>query len=919
VTVTHRDVAVRCLVGLLLAAAGAATWLLVDSGAGGPGEPTLWVLPVLALLVAAAEYLQVRFRFGREVDGINLVEAALAPLLFAFAGWQAVAAAAAGQLLAALLRRNAPVKAAFNVAQWSLATACGAAVVAAGDDRGLTLATVGKLLLALLVVALVNNAAFTVVVTLSSGDPAREVLDRLSPVLLPGWLGGVVVNAAIGLLFVASYVGEPATALAFGVPLALLHLAYQGQAAARADRARLDGLHRAATALSEPLDPREAIATFLREVSTTFEARLAVLVLRVDGGREVHRLERAVDGSLATAATVLAEADDAPTLGGVLASLPGPVAVRSDDTGPLALALATEQGRDCLAAPLRDEDRLLGALVVVDRSGFEGAPDEDLAVVEALAREASSAFAKGRLLGQVMEERHKLREIITSTSDGIATVDPDGTVLSWNPAMVRITGIPVDAVVGRPGALRRLGATTREGTTVELADWATTSELPSEVVVRGPLGPRRLACSYSTTQREDAAGAPLLVVVARDVTPAEEMAKLREQFRRLVEMEAAQRVVVEHLQEAVMPPRPAVEGVELGVTYVASDPSSPTGGDLYDCQVLPTGEVHLAVVDVLGHGVRATQDALAVVHALRTVVFDGTPLQEVVGRCDALLGRQDPDLVATVVLARYHPATGRLLVASGGHPPPLVVGADGQVRQVVAHGGAIGWPGAGSDDVTETWLSAGDSLVLYTDGLVESTRDILEGLELLARHAGTVVTLDAQAQSASLVTAALQDGDRRDDTLALVLRRTAEVPSTASTSWDVDRSPEGAASTRRALSSWLRARGVEYDDAALVAGELLANAVRAARASVSLDVSLADGVLRLRVVDDGPGLEGVPRAADSDSESGRGLHIVRAVASDLQIEGSVTGTCVTATLDLRRVPVPLQPVGRESGTGLPTG
>ncbi|MDP3712869.1 MAG: SpoIIE family protein phosphatase [Mycobacteriales bacterium] len=913
-TSVRRPVAVGAFVLGLAVAASAVTVGLVVDDARGPGDPAPLVLPVLALLVGLAEFLQVRFRLGRHVNGLNLVEAVLAPLLFAFAGWQAVAAVASGQAVAGLLRRNDSLKLVFNVAQWSLATALGATAVHAVGGDGFDVRGLLGVLLGLALVALVNHAAFAVVLAISNGGGVGAVLTGLAPVVLPGWLGGLAVNAAVGLLFTASYDGHPATVPVFAVPLVLLHLAYRGQAAARAERARVAGLQRAASALSQPIDPREAIGAYLHEVAATFDARLVMLVLRTDGSREVHRLERAVDGSLAGEPTVLVEGDDALSLAGVMAALPGPVEVRRTDTGPLALALAGEQGRDCLAAPLRDDARLIGALLVVDRAGFESAGREEIAIVEALAREATSAFAKGRLLATVLEERRKLDEIISSTSDGIATLDEDGTVLSWNPALERITGALAVGVVGRPGALRRLHLTTRTGLPVDLASWTTRGDLPSEVLVRGPAGPRRLACSYSTAER--LGEQPTLVVVARDVTPAEEMEQLRAQFRQLVEMEAAQRVVVEHLQEAVMPPRPDVDGVELGVTYVASDPSSPTGGDLYDCQVLPTGELHLAVVDVLGHGVRATQDALAVVHALRNVVFDGTPLQDVVGRCDELLGRQDPELVATVVLARYQPTTGRLLVASGGHPPPLVVGSDGQVRQVVAHGGAIGWPGAGSDDVTETWLAPGDSLLLYTDGLVESTRDILQGLEDLAEHAGTVASLDAQSQSASLVEAALREGDRRDDTLALVLRRTVAAVVAPTARWDVGAGPEGAAAARRQLTAWLRARAVDADDAALAAGELLANAVRAARSRVELSVSLEGNRLVLQVDDDGPGLDGLPSRAVASSESGRGLHIVQAVSEDLQISGDATGTRVIAVLELRKVPtpwtVPAPATGRET-------
>ena len=165
-----------------------------------------------------------------------------------------------------------------------------------------------------------------------------------------------------------------------------------------------------------------------------------------------------------------------------------------------------------------------------------------------------------------------------------------------------------------------------------------------------------------------------MVVVARDVTPVEDLARLRQEFSRLVEAEAAQRLVAEQLQQAVMPARPDVDRRRAGRRRTSPPtPTSPTGGDLYDCQVLPDGDLHLCVVDVLGHGVEATQDALTVMHTVRTVVLDGTPLQDVVARADLLLGRQAPELVATVVLARYTPTTGELRVVSGGHPPALVV------------------------------------------------------------------------------------------------------------------------------------------------------------------------------------------------------------------------------------------------------
>src|SRR5207248_9736234 len=68
----------------------------------------------------------------------------------------------------------------------------------------------------------------------------------------------------------------------------------------------------------------------------------------------------------------------------------------------------------------------------------------------------------------------------------------------------------------------------------------------------------------------------------------------------LAEVQAAQREVVHQLQEAVRPPTPPVEGAELGVYYEPADPEAGTGGDLYDWVVLSDGDLHVAVVDVMG-------------------------------------------------------------------------------------------------------------------------------------------------------------------------------------------------------------------------------------------------------------------------------------------------------------------------------
>jgi PAS domain S-box-containing protein len=757
-----RVVAFVALLACGAAAAGGAVAALPA-----PGTPEWWTLPVLGALLVAGTWFVVPFRLGEDVDAVNLVEAALAPLLLAFAPGVVVAVVAVSQVANGALRRLPPVKTIFNAAMWALAAAVAAWVLSlvlpgpVWPHQALGLAA------ALAAAGLVNTAAMAVVMALAAGEPLRRVAVRVVPVVRLGWIAGWAVNTSVGLLFSLAYLAWPGAVLLFGLPLVVLHLAYRSYSTSRADQQRLVAVHRAASVLAEPLDPLRAVPRYLRAVAECFAAEAAELILRTPDGRQVHRYERA-----AATYRVRAEDDDVASLAGTLAASPTAVRTRRGRDDPAAAALATAGAADCLAAPLLDGHRSIGAIAVLDRGGFEGSHQGELAVIEALGRETADALVRGRLLADVLGERRKLAEIVASTSDGICTLAADGTVLTWNPAFEAITGLRAADVVGRPGALDRLDLRTPQGRRVRLRGRSPRA-LPESLHLTAVDGRVRiLSCTYSRTQAEDEEGTgAALIVFARDVTPAEEHEALRAQLSELVEADAARRAVVDQLQQAVIPGPLSVPGTQMAAAYEASDPTEPTGGDLFDWQLLPSGEVHLAVVDVLGHGVAATKDALAVVHTLRVATADGTPLGDLVSRADELLTEQHPDLVATVIVARYDPVAGRLRVASGGHPPALLIRPDRGVEQVTASGGVIGWPGAGSDGIVETTLEPGDALLLYTDGLVEARKDILDGMEDLVAHAADVAHLDAEGMARELVRRALAGAERRDDTLALVLRR----------------------------------------------------------------------------------------------------------------------------------------------------
>jgi serine phosphatase RsbU (regulator of sigma subunit)/anti-sigma regulatory factor (Ser/Thr protein kinase) len=375
---------------------------------------------------------------------------------------------------------------------------------------------------------------------------------------------------------------------------------------------------------------------------------------------------------------------------------------------------------------------------------------------------------------------------------------------------------------------------------------------------------------------------------------------------RLAELEATQREVVHQLQEAVRPVMPAVEAAELGVYYLPAEPSAPTGGDLYDWVVLPDGALHLVVVDVVGKGVSATKDAMSVTHALRLLALDGNPMSRLVSRADGLVSAQSPDLAATAIIARYHPDDGTVELVGAGHPPALVVSAEGKTRFVTAPGIPIGWPGAGSDEVVSFTLERSEILVLYTDGLIEATKDILEGLDALAAAASDAAGYPAGPLARALVERALSGAMRSDDSLALVLRRRTPAPGLRSSSgpFEYHFSPNAVTVplARSLFGDWLEQLGVDEADAEdlrLAASELSTNAVRfASGAPGALSIyAWAEGdAVVVEVSDDGTGFEWRPvdDVPDPDADEGRGLFLVSTLTDTVDVERREGRTVVRA-------------------------
>lgn len=369
-----------------------------------------------------------------------------------------------------------------------------------------------------------------------------------------------------------------------------------------------------------------------------------------------------------------------------------------------------------------------------------------------------------------LERRGQLEAaVLDAVAEGIYGVDADNRITFVNPAAERLLGYRADELIGlnshqtlhyaridgAPYAEHDcpLSQTLIDGQPHTAADtlWRSTGEpLPVEYH------------SSAIWEGERVSGA---VVSFSDLTD-------RLIAEQAVSTATAALSALSELQQALQPPPPATDDPRLGVYYLPADVAG-AGGDLYDWQVLPNDGMHLAVIDVVGKGLVAARDALAVTHALRLLVLADTELEQVVRQADWLLTGAYPDLAATALVARYQHGTGRLRCVSAGHPPPLLIHPDGRTEYLEATGRPLGWPDAGTDDVIQLEVPRGGRVLFYTDGLIEAGRDVPRGLAALAELAAASRHLPPAEAARTVVEDVLSAATRRDDCLALVLDRPA--------------------------------------------------------------------------------------------------------------------------------------------------
>jgi PAS domain S-box-containing protein len=235
--------------------------------------------------------------------------------------------------------------------------------------------------------------------------------------------------------------------------------------------------------------------------------------------------------------------------------------------------------------------------------------------------------------------------------------------------------------------------------------------------------------------------------------------------------------VARSLQQSLLPPALVqVPGVELAARYISAADGL-MGGDFYDAFATQGGEWAVVVGDVCGKGAEAATVTALARHTLRAAALHASCPDEVLGTLNEAILRAQLDYrfctVAYVQLAPLPDGDVQVTVATGGHPLPILVRADGRVASLGRPGSLLGVMREPVVGLGVATLEPGDVLVLYTDGVIEaSPGERAFGPGRLAALLAGCAGRDAPSVAAAIEAEVLrvQHGSVRDDVAVLVVR-----------------------------------------------------------------------------------------------------------------------------------------------------
>ncbi|MDX2542809.1 SpoIIE family protein phosphatase [Streptomyces sp. WI04-05B] len=352
------------------------------------------------------------------------------------------------------------------------------------------------------------------------------------------------------------------------------------------------------------------------------------------------------------------------------------------------------------------------------------------------------------------------------------------------------------------------------------------------------------------------------------------------------------------LQRGLLPRElPNLPACTAAARYLPAAQGTDVGGDWYDIIPLSGGQVALVVGDVMGHGLPQAATMGRLRTAVHTLADLELPPDEIMSHLNDIVGNMGEESYVTCLYALYDSITQTCSITRAGHPPPAVVHPDGTVYFPALTADPPLGAAEPPFETVELKVPEGSLLVLYTDGLVESSkREIDEGMGQLARllreayEAGTEGDLEGLCDT---LTAGLLPAEQPNaDDAALLVARLHALTGDRVASWPLPEDPRAAGQARRHVREQLSAWGLDdlTPTTELLASELVGNVVRHAKGPVQLRL-LHGAELICEVFDGSLTMPRIRRATETD-EGGRGLQLITALSQRWGTRYTPTGKCI---------------------------
>jgi sigma-B regulation protein RsbU (phosphoserine phosphatase) len=361
------------------------------------------------------------------------------------------------------------------------------------------------------------------------------------------------------------------------------------------------------------------------------------------------------------------------------------------------------------------------------------------------------------------------------------------------------------------------------------------------------------------------------------------------------------------------PQRPEFTEFEL---YAHLVPAKEVGGDFYEFGSIDPDHFFFCVGDVSGKGVPAALFMAASKTLIRSGALLGEPPAELLTRINSeIVGGNTECMFATVWLGVLNLRSGKVTFTNAGHNPPWLLPAGGEPRLITdLHGPFVGPVPGATYSSGELTMHAGDTLVVYSDGVTEAMSpddDLYSDDRLRA-----LLTETDEDSVEGLTRAVIDDvlrweqGNRSDDltVLTMTFNQPRDVPK-YEIKLDPSQIMDEASRLNTGVAAFTREQAIpeaSVQRLQTVLDEILTNVAMHADAEfLSVSIWISEGLLTTKIVDDGDPFNPLEAPApDTDlglqerAVGGLGIHLVRSLMSTVEYEYRSGRNMLTMTMEL---------------------